>query len=252
MTVLRHSTPIVLPEVMIWEEQINANNDRSYKVTSQPASPPSSSSFAKSVSPKNGISLMVANHDGTLLVTRNDACPTTAWIWSLQTGKAITVLIHHSPIRQLTWSPSQSTVLLIHCAIPEPAIHLWNSDWNEPIAMTLPLEKADGRLEASWLQSCKEDTFNVMLSSPTRSATARISGTGQLLPHMEEAGERLKCSGTGPEDMFDEGNSLELSPIKIEATAGFGSLNDSGSAFSMGDEGIDDTFHYRRQVKATG
>ena len=251
MQVLNHTIPISLTGTVVWEEQINGNNKRSYKPAPQPVTPPSSQFFAKSTPPKQGISLMVANYDGTLLVTRDDAVPTTAWIWSLRTGKAITSLIHHSPIQHLTWNPSQP-VLLIQCAIPEPSVHLWRAAWDEPIALTLPLETSNGRFEAGWLQSGDDDKLNIMLSSLTRSMTIQISCAGQLLPLVEDAEEKLKCSGTGPEDMFDEGNSLELSPIKIEATAGYGSLNDVGSAFGMGDEGIDDTFHYRRQVRATG
>lgn len=58
--------------------------------------------------------------------------------------------------------------------------------------------------------------------------------------------------------MFDEGNSLDLSPIKIthdetlEVHDDFGDDNgDSGLGFGLGNEMVDDTFHYRRRIKAT-
>ena len=44
----------------------------------------------------------------------------------------------------------------------------------------------------------------------------------------------------GPEDMFDEGNSMDLSPIKL-----------SREGFGMGmrsEEEVDDTFDYRRHL----
>ena len=60
---------------------------------------------------------------------------------------------------------------------------------------------------------------------------------------------------TGAEDMFDEGNSLDLSPIKIshstvEVSGYEGQLENSGSGFGFTEDMLDDTFHYRRHVKA--
>lgn len=54
--------------------------------------------------------------------------------------------------------------------------------------------------------------------------------------------------------MFDEGNSLDLSPIKIshstvEVSAAYGGDGD-GSGLGVTEEMLDDTFHYRRQVRA--
>ena len=59
--------------------------------------------------------------------------------------------------------------------------------------------------------------------------------------------------GTGPEDMFDEGHSLDFSPVKISNGAvdlGCGHNDDEG--FEMTGEIVDDTFHYRRNFKAAG
>lgn len=56
--------------------------------------------------------------------------------------------------------------------------------------------------------------------------------------------------------MFDEGNSLDLSPIKISHStvevSAYGGDGDerSGSGFGFTEEMLDDTFHYRRQVRA--
>ena len=244
--------PIVSPKAQLWEEQIDVQRERTYKIASQPTNPPSSTSSAKIPEPKVGISMMVPNWKDKLLATKSDTAPTTTWIWSLQNANLVAVLIHHSPIRHLMWHPSDLDILLIQCAISEPAVHLWKQTWNEPLVLKLPLEKASGKIEASWLRSRSDDILNIIISSSVESMTAQISGAGQLLPHIEEVESELKCSGTGPEDLFDEGNSLDLSPVRFEATAEFGSLNDIGSGFGASDEIIDDTFQYRKQIKAGG
>ena len=199
---------------------------------------------------------MVAfNSDGTLVATRDYYLPTTVWIWSLSTGTTIDVLIHHSPIKQITWHPSQSDLLLTHCAIPEPAIHFWKTTWHAPKILMLSLPRIGGRLEASWLESSSDDSFNVMISSAHQYTTARVSSDGELFPEMIPPDAAALSIGAGAEDMFDEGNSLDLSPIKIShSTVEVSAYGDgdehSGSGFGFTEEMLDDTFHYRRQVKA--
>ena len=171
----------------------------------------------------------------------------------MQSCKAIAILIHHSPIKQLTWHMDQPNLLLIQCAIPEPALHIWSGTWDAPRIITMPIGKVNGKLEASWLRSSRGEAHNVILSSQTQSVTAEISSTGEVIPAVPDVDVAAGSMGTGPDDMFDEGNSLDFSPIKIEGTNGFGTtLNESGPCFWMAEEGVEDTFHYRRQVKATG
>lgn len=73
---------------------------------------------------------------------------------------------------------------------------------------------------------------------------------------MTESNEAFpKQMEAGAESLFDEGNSFDLSPIKItrDETIGFEDGNDSmGSGFGMENEMVDDTFHYRRHVRAVG
>ena len=243
----------------IWQEQLNVSKSRSYAIAPQPASPPTSAALGKTNSPGHGVSIMSFNGDGTLLATKDDSVPTTVWIWSLQSGRPVANLIHHSPVKQVAWHSSQSDLLLIHCAIPEPAVHLWKSTWDAPRIFTLPLERAGSRLEASWLQSPHSDSFNLMITSTHQYATARISKNGDLIPEVGNLDLGFRSVGTGAEDMFDEGNSLDLSPIKIahddtmEVRDSYDDGNDSsGSSFEMGNEMVDDTFHYRRHIKAAG
>lgn len=255
---LHHPATIELAEVGVWEEQVNTSKARSYVAAPQPASPPTSLSLGKPNNPTHGVSVIAFNSDGTLVATRNDSLPTTIWIWSLSTGTAIDILIHHSPIKQTTWHPSQPDLLLIHSAIPEPAIHLWKTTWHAPKIFTLPLPRTGGRLEASWLQSPSNDTFNLIIGSAHQHTTARISSDGEIIAGaiLPPEAAALSTIGAGAEDMFDEGNSLDLSPIKISHStvevSAYGGDGDerSGSGFGFTEEMLDDTFHYRRQVRA--
>ncbi len=123
--------------------------------------------------------------------------------------------------------------------------------------MTLPLVRTGGRLEASWLQCPQDDSYGLMLSSTHQYTKALLSRNGNIIPEEPKDDGAAGSLGTGVEDTFDEGNSLDLSPIKLahdetmDVPEGFEVPNDhSGSSFGNCNEMIDDTFHYRRQVKA--
>ena len=252
---LYHPATIMLPKAGVWEEQVNALKERSYVAAPQPVSPPTSLSLAKSNNPTHGVSVIAFNSEESLLATRNDAIPTTVWIWSLNTCTVMEVLIHHSPVKQIVWHPSQSDLLLIHCAIPEPAVHLWKTTWHAPRILSLPLPRRGGRLEASWLESSSDDTFDLLVTSAHQYTTARISSDGELLPDAISLEAAAVSIEPGAEDMFDEGNSLDLSPIKISHStvevSGYENGDErSGSGLGFTEEMLDDTFHYRRHVKA--
>ena len=250
---LKHQTPISISNADIWDEQIKATSERSYISLKDPASPPTSASFiAKSATPKQGIALMSLNVDGTLLATRDDAIPTTVWIWSLQNCKPVAVVIHHAPVRYLGWHPVHKDLILMQCAIADPVVHLWKSNWIMPLAVTLPFTNDKSKLEARWLQSSDEDHFKMLLSSQTQTMEARISLAGDLIQDAEVSENLFRSNGSGAEDMFDEGNSLDLSPVKFGTTTEFAILGDSGSGFGVTDHGLDDTFHFQKHVKATG
>ena len=96
-----------------------------------------------------------------------------------------------------------------------------------------------------------------MISSSHDSVTARISEAGDLIPEVGGIDLGVQSKSIGAENMFDEGNSLDLSPIKvahdetIEVYSGHDDGNEhSGSSFGMENEMVDDTFHCRRHVKA--
>ena len=122
--------------------------------------------------------------------------------------------------------------------------------------MTLPLQRIGGRLEASWLESSSDDSFDLMISSAHQYTSARVSSDGEVMPEAVPPEARATSIDAGAEDMFDEGNSLDLSPIKIShSTVEVSAYEDgnehygSGLGFGFTEEMLDDTFHYRRHVK---
>lgn len=193
-----------------------------------------------------------------MLATRSDTWPTTIWIWSLATGFIVATLIHHSPVRHIEWHPTTDDLLMIHCGIPEPVVHIWRRTWDRPKVISLRLERTMGRLEAGWLEAASpsSDIANIMLSSSQQYVTAQISivdGTHIPVALPVEGPEVAALPmGTGPDDMFDEGHSLDFSPIKIlNGTVELGGEY-NGEGFGMTVDSVDDTFHYRRNVKAGG
>ena len=93
-----------------------------------------------------------------------------------------------------------------------------------------------------------------MLSSARQYTTARISPDGDIIAETMLPPDATALSiEAGAEDMFDEGNSLDLSPIKISHStvevSAFGD-GDEGTGSGFTEEMLDDTFHYLRQLKA--
>ena len=173
----------------------------------------------------------------------------------MSTGTAIDVLIHHTPVKQIMWHHSQSDLLLIHCATPEPVVYLWKTTWHVPRVFKLALSRRGGRLEASWLESSSDDNFQLMISSAHQYTTARISSDGEIVADAILPEPGAISTDMGAEDMFDEGNSLDLSPVKISHStvevSAYGDGDDrSRSGLNFTEEMLDDTFHYRRHVKA--
>ena len=244
-----------MPGVSIWQEQIDLSHDRTYSLAPQPASPPTSSSLTKAANPPRGISIIAFNADGSLLATKDDAVPTTVWIWSLQSGIAIAILIHHSPVKHIAWHPTESDLLLVQCAISVPWAHLWKSSWEAPRIARLSLGRTAGKLEAGWLLSPESSQYNLMISSAHQFNTTLLSVSGEIVsqPRSIDEGD-IHPNENNAEELFDEGNSFDLSPIKIthDETIDVDDNEISGSVFGMGNEMVDDTFHYRRHVRAIG
>lgn len=102
-------------------------------------------------------------------------------------------------------------------------------------------------MEANWLLDEANDMHTLMLGNAHNYVTGQISRNGELasLPR------KIEITGAGPEDMFDEGNSLDLSPIKLSMEAGGTSSGFAHSGqWNVSDE-VDDTFQYRRHAQSS-
>ena len=227
----------------VWEEQIHNSQSRSYVRVTWPSSLPSQSSLLGRNESVTGISLMDFNIDGTLLASRSDSTPSTLWIWSMTSQTPIAVLIHHAAIRSIHWHPTTADLLLIHCALENPVVHLWKSTWEMPVIREIYLDTIGGRMDTSWLFSKAHEQFAVMIGNASNYTTARISADGELMPRsiMQQPVDQ------GPDARFD-GSLLDLSPIKSPRNdASFEDYENS----NVDTGNLDDTFQYRHLAKTT-
>ena len=271
---LHHVPSIGNTTVQVWQEQLDSSKLRSYVEAVQPVSPPCSEHLSRIASRKHGISRLLFNPDGSMLATKSESMPSTIWIWSMQTGSLSTVLIHHSPIKKFEWHTGHSDLLLMQCSISDPSVHIWKSTWQAPIILTVPfLSTVSGKLEAFWLfTDSTSPAAKVMIASTHEYATSEFfledgalkaptAGTLTSSVAIIDPAEAALSTGSGPEDMFDEGNSLDLSPIKLSQGAfGYGSSSEHQSSDSAksnfgltvaSDGGLDDTFQFHRKVANT-
>lgn len=154
-------------------------------------------------------------------------------------------------MKKIQWHPNEVELLLIHCNVAKPVIHLWNGAWKIPKVVNLSLDKLGGRMEAAWLVAEASDTLSLMLGNSHNHTVAGLSHDGSLSSWPKKG----EIGGEGPEDLFDEGNSLDLSPIKISHDTFTTEMGHVPLACGPYDpwnvtDDVDDTFHHRRYVKA--
>src|SRR5688572_6430505 len=80
--------------------------------TAQIISPPVRQDAAEPVS---GCVSIQFDPSSTLVATRLDDSPGTAWIWDVQAAELRAVLLFHGNIRSLSWHPSVRETLLVRC-----------------------------------------------------------------------------------------------------------------------------------------
>ena len=243
---LVQTTQIDSPNATVWQEQVDSSGCRTYSRAAKPASPPTEEAKEKSCISR--ISHLVFNASGTLLASRSQSIPTSVWIWSMDTLSLVAVLIHHGSIKRLQWHPEKEGLLMIHCSTQDPVIHIWNSDSNSvPTIRKMPLEKSGGKLEARWLCDAPKDKPRLMLANAQNYAVQYAFEKDETsdMPSMAQ------IVGIEREDMFDEGNSMDLSPIKLDHDFAWNLIdrsheNSNEEQWHMSDD-MDDTFDYRRR-----
>ncbi|KAI4192537.1 MAG: hypothetical protein LQ346_004249 [Caloplaca aetnensis] len=234
------------PHGSVWQEEIGPSRTRGYAEAKQPATSPSNESFRSVKEGDAGTSILEFNIDGTLLATKSNDTPSTLRIVSPQSGELVAALIHHAPIRAIRWHDRHADLLLIQCAIRDPTIYVWRASWSSPRIFSVSIKPPFGRLAASWLSS-DEGNIRYMLTNSEQLAFGQFTPDGA-----ESQANRDFINGLGPEDMFDEGHSLDLSTARLlehdtmaDDTAAPGLSTQLGFTSA-----VEDTFHYRRPSQA--
>jgi len=245
-----HTSVIKLPHISVWQEQVSASKARSYIVTTQPMCPPTIASLPTDVNQKTGISVIAFNADGTLITTRNDSMPTTVWIWSLKLLSPYAVLVQHSAVRSVQWHPTCPDLLMFQCVHEERLVYLWSSRWEQPRIVGMPSEKLAGRQEARWIRTSSDQRPTMMFGDAQNYVVGFVRGEGI----QTESPTKEYMAAGNPEPLFDEGNSMDLSPIKLLHEDSRNELDvdsaDDGLSGQLSDVSgeVDDTFHYRRRA----
>lgn len=247
---MTHNSLINSSQTAVWEEHIDNAKNRQYALATKPSHPPPSSSFTSIKIPKIGVSLIEFNADGSFFATRSDSMPSTVWIWSQESLAAVACLVHHAPIRGIQWHPNSHDMLLIHCAVDQAVVHIWRASWSTPIILDARLDKSGGRMEACWVSTAPGEPPRLMINNANNYTVISLNQHGSILP--EVPAEETICSE--PDDRFDEGNSMDLSPVKVphdDAGTKFPADFDSSDRWGWAED-LDDTFHYRRPLKSSG
>ncbi|KAI9878829.1 MAG: hypothetical protein M1830_010398 [Pleopsidium flavum] len=243
---LDHTSTIKIPSVSVWQEQVSASKQRSYVVATQPMCPPTITSLPTDINQKTGISILAFNTNGTLVATRNDSMPTTVWIWSLKLLAPYAILVQHSAVRSIQWHASCSDLLMLHCVNEDPLVYLWSSNWDQPRIVAIPLEKLAGRQDVRWIYTTSDQRPTMMFGDAQNYVVGSVRGEGA----QTESSRKEYITAGNPEPLFDEGNSMDFSPVKFlqeDSLDGFDvdSVDDISGV-------VDDTFHYRRYVAISG
>lgn len=230
----------------VWQEEIGPSRTRGYAEAKQPATSPSNEMFRSVKEGDAGITILEFNVDGSLLASRCNDTPSTLRIFSPRSGELVAALIHHAPVRAIRWHDRHADLLLIQCAIRDPTIYVWRASWSSPRIFSLPLKPPLGHLTASWLSS-NQGKIRYMLTNCEQMAVGQFTPDGA-----ESQANGNICDGLGPEEMFDEGHSLDLSPARLlEQDTMADDTAAPGLSTQLGfTSAVEDTFHYRRPRQA--
>jgi WD40 repeat protein len=191
--VLDHTSMIQLTHgSLVWQEQVTGQSQRTYTTLQQPVAPPTASDSPSNHASKVGLSAIAFNANGTIVATRDDSAPTTVWLWDLTKLTATAVLIQHSPVRQLSWHPTNSSLLLIQCAHDEPTLYFYDTLNAVPFPLDIALQKASGKLEARWLHTPADKKSALVFGDMQNFVLAWPDGRDQILRFEQsehEAGE---------------------------------------------------------------
>lgn len=108
------------------------------------------------------------------------------------------------------------------------------------------------RMEASWVPGTDEKRTTFLFGSSRSRVICRILNEGETLDssHMPTRLPPMSAAGfseRGPEDMFDEGNSMDLSPVRLSTGTFTRAINfDEDMSMMEGNSEMDDTFDFKK------
>ncbi|KAI8932931.1 hypothetical protein NX059_010402 [Plenodomus lindquistii] len=274
---LDHTPTIHVPSAPVYTECIDGQGHRSYTLTPQPTTPPKAP-LEKNETPlmKQGISLLAFNADGTLCATREDASPSTVWIWDLRSLKPSMICIHHAPVRQLSWHPSDAARLLVQTNPETAVVYLYTAASPSPShsrsastsistsqAPTMPspptiiplsphLPKPLSSTLPSSSQHIKH-TLHWLPTPPDRHPAFTLSHTaGFVVVWPAGKDEVLQVDGADGEEGDSDDSLFEILTGKKKSGGGMGAFSRDGVE-GVGDEeeedgegGLEDTFREKR------
>ncbi|OBT76299.1 hypothetical protein VF21_03347 [Pseudogymnoascus sp. 05NY08] len=250
---LDHSTTIKPDGIRIWQEQLTATPsglERSYNLQTQVTCPPTSVSSTPAPEAKSGIVSLAIDASGTLIASRCENLPTTAFIWDSSSKILKAVLIQHSPIAKATWHPTINEVLLIRCEGEESkgVAYVWEPSWEEPkivnFGSQLPEGKIMGKAVIRWLRTSDSGSPALFFSDTHDCILASISEAGATdvdLPWKDAEEKAVDIYGQLEESPLvlvpaEKGKATARQIMDNEPTiTTFGALDD-----------VDDTFHFKR------
>lgn len=105
--------------------QYDASSSSRYKMMDLPFRFESSKPKKSDLDPASlsGVSKMCWSFDSKYLATKNEASPNVAYIWDMTTLKLHVILIHHSPIKSMSWSDCSIHLAISTCS---PRIFIWS------------------------------------------------------------------------------------------------------------------------------
>nr|POF03445.1 putative wd repeat-containing protein c32h8.09 [Quercus suber] len=192
-------------QASIWEEVVSASGDRTFRLATQPYSPPRSSSAKCAESYAKGVEEFSFNCDGSYLATRDERMLNTVWIWHVGVLAAHAVIVQHSNVKHVQWHPSLPTRMLVDCG--QGIAYVYDtSSGTSPAVESVPMLTAPS---LQWSQTGADDLPIILASTKTAFRVVYPEGRGTL-----PQGSNSSQTGTRPgsglrsgEVDFEEGHS---------------------------------------------
>ena len=215
---------------------------RIYTAAGAPTSPPTATT-SQNDKPAIGASILSFNSNGSLLASKDDAHPTTVWVWDLATLQSRAVFIQHALVKKFSWHPTNPDLLLIQCVQGDALLYSWDAGQDQqPDILHLPSEcRLSAKADARWVRTHKRPT--IFLGDTNSSAIVWPDGREPDSPSISVSGRTF---------VEDEDSVYEaLSGMDNAQKDSFGSTkNITEDEFDYLNGSIQDTFDFRRGVSA--